>query len=155
MLTSLDLNAKIPQLNTLYNPMKLDELPPSTFTWKEALYLPRWYLYVVPTPEQAFWIMRVAHKLMLVRQYFNSDIEITSWLRPNKYNELIGGAKTSAHTEGKAVDFKITGVSSDAVRSRLKTELDLLQIRVQNHKPGTSWVHLDLRDPGTSGRFFT
>lgn len=155
MAALLDLNAPVPQLNTLYNPMKLDELPPSLFTWRQALYLPRWDICCVPTQEQAFFIMKVAHKLMLVRQYFNSDIEITSWLRPERYNSLVGGAKNSAHIEGKAVDFKVQGIHADQVRARLKSELDLLDVRVQNHRPGTSWVHLDLLEPKASGRFFS
>lgn len=151
---NLDLNSKIPQLNTLYNPMKINELPPSIFSWRDALYLSRWDICAVPTPEQAFWIMRVAHTMMLVSQYFNKPIKVNSWLRPTRYNSLVGGATNSPHLEGKAIDFVIEGVDCDAVRSRLKSELDLIQARVQNHKPGTSWVHLDLREPGPSGRYF-
>lgn len=151
---NLNLDSPIPQLNTLYNPLKTDELPPSAFSWREALYLPRWDVCAVPSPEQTFWIMRTAHCLMLVQQYFNRPIKVNSWLRPPRYNSIVGGAANSPHIEGKAVDFVVEGISSDKVRERLRTELDLLGVRVQNHKFGTSWVHLDLREPGPSGRYF-
>lgn len=145
----------IPRLDRVV-PIDFDTLPKSTFLWKEALSHPRWDIAVYPTIEQAVNIMRLAHKMMLVAEYFKGhEIQALSWLRTEHYNKLVGGAKDSAHKEGLAIDFVVTGVHADFVRQRLKPDLSALEVRVQNHKPGTGWIHLDLKKPGPSGRFFT
>lgn len=145
----------IPRLDRVV-PIDFSTLPKSTFIWKDALSHPRWGVAVYPTIEQAVNIMRLAHKMMLIGEYFpNKEIQVLSWLRTEHYNKLVGGAKDSAHKEGLAIDFAINGVHADFVRERLKGELTSLEVRMQKHKPGTGWVHLDLRKPGPSGRFFT
>ena len=93
----------------------------------------------------------------LIRYYVGAPIFVTSGLRPGKYNEYIGGAKRSQHTMGKACDFWVVGYEgkdgSDAVRELLKPKLEDFGIRMEN-LPGATWVHIDLRKPGKSGRYF-
>ena len=77
---------------------------------------------------------------------------ITSWWRPKKYNDLIGGAKKSWHITGGACDFTCFGISADKIREILEPYLDDLDLRMED-LPGSNWVHLD--DKETDGaRFF-
>lgn len=146
----------IPRLNTkLHTPKNFDLLPPSRWTWREALLQSRWNLCVYPDDMQAINIMRVADKLMLVEEEINKKMHVLSWLRCRPYNQLINGATNSYHIEGHAVDFAVDGMHADLVRSALKDHLSTLEIRIQKHAPGTTWVHLDLAQPGTTGRFFS
>jgi hypothetical protein len=59
----------------------------------------------------------------------------------------------SAHTLGMAVDFSVATLKADEVRELLKPELERLKIRMED-LPGSTWVHIDTREPGGSGRFF-
>lgn len=124
-----------------------------SFNWSNALYLPKWKVHVIPTKEQENEIIKLAYKLQQIRDYFGMPINVTSWLRPPLYNELIGGAKNSLHTLGCAVDFTVDNVHCDEVRGRLVKMLDDLKIRMEN-KPQSNWVHIDLGTPGKTGRFF-
>ena len=90
------------------------------FKWSEALYLPRLGAYVKPSITEAANIINVVAKLDPIRKHFGQPITITSWLRPDLYNKLIGGAALSHHRTGSAVDFTVLGLSGDAVRDELK-----------------------------------
>jgi len=80
---------------------------------------------------------------------------VTSGWRPEGYNKLIGGALNSAHIEGKACDFVVTGIDCDDVREQLEPKLTELGIRMED-LPGANWVHIDIRKPlnEDSNRFF-
>jgi hypothetical protein len=150
------LSEYIPRLNTkLHTPKNMELLPPSRWTWREAVLQSRWNLCVYPDDMQTINIMRVADKLMLVEETLDKKIHILSWLRCRPYNELIKGATNSHHIDGHAVDFAVDGMHADLVRSALKDQLSMLEIRLQKHPPGTTWCHLDCADPGRSGRFFS
>lgn len=90
------------------------------FRWSEALYLPRLNAYVKPSITEASNIMTVCERLDAIRKHFNKPIIIKSWLRPDIYNKLIGGAALSHHRTGSAVDFTIMGLSGDTIRNELK-----------------------------------
>lgn len=96
------------------------------FTWHEALYLKQVNAYAIPTVEQAVNIMKVVKVLDNVRNHFNTPITVTSWLRPDAYNKLIGGAIFSHHRSGLAVDFLVMGLNSEFVRAELKKHPELL-----------------------------
>jgi len=123
------------------------------FTWKDALWLSKWEIACVPTADQTINILDVALKLQSIREYFNSPILVTSWLRPLKYNLQIKGALNSAHTEGKAVDFNVIGYDPNEIRKELIPQLDNLKIRMED-LDDSNWVHIDIREPGKGGRFF-
>lgn len=124
----------------------------ANFTWGEALWLPRWNLYCLPTELEEQEIIKIAFKLQQIRNIFGKSITITSWLRPKAYNELIGGAKDSAHIYGMAVDFVVANTDCDEVRLKLLNKLDDLKIRMEDI--AGDWVHIDNREPGKQGRFF-
>lgn len=123
------------------------------FTLRDALYLPKWEICVTPARKEWAAILYVAKKLQTIRDLFGEPITVHDWFRPKAYNDFIGGAMFSAHTEGRAVDFHVQGVSCDDVRKFLLPKLETLNIRMEN-KPGTDWVHIDTREPGPGGRYF-
>lgn len=151
---NLNLSDYIPSLN---KPISDDYrfLPPSFWTWGQALYQERWGIHIFPTESQAHNIMLVAHKLMLIQQYFPLGIiKPVSWLRSRPYNVLIGGASQSAHIDGAAVDFIVDGAEAWRIRERLEGELEILNIRMERLPKNANWIHIDLREPGLSGRYF-
>lgn len=110
------------------------------FTWHEALWMPATKSYAYPTIPQAAEIEKLAIKLDSIRDYFNRPIMIQSWLRPDLYNKLIGGATFSQHRNGLAVDFQINGLDADYVRQELKKRPDLIQ--GLSFETGITWVHI-------------
>ncbi len=110
------------------------------FTWAESLYLKELNAYAYPTIPQAAEIEKLAMKLDVIREFFGQPIIITSWLRPEKYNRLIGGATFSQHRNGMAVDFSVNGLSAEYVRQELKKRPDLIQ--GLSFETGITWVHI-------------
>lgn len=127
------------------------------FRWKEFLYLKQWDLMVHPTEAQAANIRRLAAVMERVRSVFNCAIIVTSGLRPEIYNKKIKGAQDSAHIYGLACDFMVSQldgvVGCEYARDQLKPHLDNWKIRMED-KPDANWIHIDLREPGKTGRFF-
>lgn len=111
------------------------------FKWKEALWLPKMQAYVLPNQEQIFNIIHLARELDKVRAYYDTPITITSWIRPQKYNDMIGGSPYSKHIIGKAVDFIIKGVSSSGIRQDLIDKKVPWSYRFELND--TPHVHLD------------
>ena len=110
------------------------------FTWHEALYLPQVQAYA--SVEQAMNVMRTCKVLDNIREFYNTPIQITSWLRPNNYNKMIGGATFSHHRSGLAVDFMVMGLNSEKVRQDLKKNPQLLL--GASMEEGTVHVHIQL-----------
>lgn len=55
-----------------------------------------------------------------VRTHFENPIVITSGNRCETHNTKVGGAKTSQHTKGMAVDFKVLNCDQDEVADYLE-----------------------------------
>lgn len=123
------------------------------FSWKEALFLPRWQVYCIPSAEQYNNIIFLGGKMEEVRFIIGYNIHVTSWLRPKMYNAEVGGAPGSNHLTGMAIDFKCTEKSADEVRSILLPHLNDLKMRMED-LPGSSWVHLDLGPVPKGGKRF-
>ena len=114
------------------------------FSWKEALRLRQWDVHVFPSNGIIYNnIVEAAKKMDLIRELFDKPVFVTSWLRPVKYNILIGGAISSSHITGLAVDFLVDGMDSDNVRRVLYQRLKDFNIRMEAMK--TKHVHIDLR----------
>ena len=133
----------------------LDKLVPGAkyFRWKEILKCNQWGVHVFPTDTQYLNILKLVKKLDLIREYLDKPMHITSGLRPNKYNKLIGGAKYSAHKLGMAADFYVKGLKADRVREILVPVLNDFEIRMEN-LPGSNWVHIDIRPCDNTRRYF-
>ena len=122
------------------------------FTWREALYCPRWNIHAVPTADVIRRITNFAPKVQIVRDFLGLPMLTESWWRPPKYNALIGGAQFSEHMDGGALDFKCPGMSGDQLRHMLQPKLEEFGLRMED-LPGASWVHIDDKEPGNK-RFF-
>jgi uncharacterized protein YcbK (DUF882 family) len=130
------------------------------FTWKEALYLPQWSREA--TDEDGLTAIHRANLVVLfskmdqIRDHFKKSIIVHVAYRPSKYNEQVKGAKKSAHLEGMAVDFHVSGLDSDDVRKEIIDHklLESLGLRMEN-LPNTNWVHIDTRAvPEGGNRYF-
>lgn len=126
------------------------------FSWKDALFLPRWGVCAFPANESIVMnIERMAKKMDEIRDFFNAPITITSWYRPLKYNAIIGGAMNSAHIQGLAVDFLIKDLPSIEARQILKHKL--LEFNIRLERLETPHVHIDIAcadDLPLAKRFF-
>lgn len=80
--------------------------------------------------------------LIELREHYKSPITITSGNRCKRHNAAIGGSENSQHTQGKAVDFKVTGISESQVASYL----ELTYITMYGIGRYTGRTHLDVRE---------
>lgn len=110
------------------------------FTWHEALWLPQMNAYAMPTVEQMVNILKQCEHMDRVREFFNTPVIVTSWLRPDFYNKAIGGATFSHHKTGSATDFKVMGLDSDYVREVLRKHPEVTG--GCSFETGITWVHM-------------
>lgn len=127
------------------------------FSVSECLYLPQWNRIATEADGLNDTIknnlIKLCIKLDVVRDFFNRPMMVHSMYRPQAYNDLIGGAKGSAHIEGLACDFHISEMICDEARGLILPHLEEWGMRMED-LPGAGWCHLDLREPGPGGRFF-
>lgn len=81
----------------------------------------------------------LAGRLEAVRELLDRPIIISSGYRSPKVNSLVGGSKTSAHIEGRAVDFICPGFGTplEVCRAIVDSVLDFDQCIYEG-----TWVHL-------------
>jgi len=115
--------------------------PESRFTWHEALYMKRMQAYAELTESIKQEVISTAVVMDTIRNFYNTPVIITSWVRTPEYNKLIGGAPKSHHLEGTAVDFVVQGVSVAAVHRDLSE--GRLNLPVRWEADATTWVHID------------
>lgn len=122
--------------------------------WREVLWLPQYRMYAHPTNDEHLSnLISICQKFDKVRHILGGHpMQITSGYRPEIYNAHIGGAKESAHMDGMALDFVHSKFNADDCRIKLFNHLEPLKIRMEN-KPGSSWVHIDIKQKGKQ-RFF-
>ncbi len=117
------------------------------FTVGEATYLPKLKIYYKPNEKEKENILKLAKTLDDVREFINKPFNVNIWIRPTT---LIGGAKNSAHKTGEAVDFNITGMTSQEFRDKVgELKLEEWNLRCEDN---VTWVHLDTRQVGASGK---
>lgn len=124
------------------------------FSIDEACWLPKVNCWYYPSMQERENITRVCRTLELIRTILDKPIVVHSLIRPEWYNQMVGGSKDSYHIKGLAVDFHVRGMTCDLVREVLKKHAEQLQICIED-AVGTSWVHIDLGTPRENGgRFF-
>lgn len=128
------------------------------FKVKEALWLPQWQRLANDkdglNKNYQYNLIKLFETMDKVRETVKKPIIVHVAYRPPEYNALIGGATKSAHMTGQACDFHVLGMSCDEVRTLLLPELERLKIRMED-KPGSSWVHIDIKAVVPGGvRFF-
>jgi len=74
-----------------------------------------------------------------LRIHLNTPIEISSGFRSLQVNKMIGGASTSQHTKGEAMDIKIDAKGFHFIKDKL--DFDQLIWEFGNDE-NPSWVHV-------------
>lgn len=135
------------------------------FTVHEALWLPSWSVYHIPSDLEKASILKLAKAMDNVRELIDNSIVVHVWIRPlslnspghprhgQNYNAFVKGAPGSAHRYGKAVDWSSPGISCDELRSKILPKLAEFNLCMED-LPGSNWVHNDTFLPRKTGRFF-
>jgi zinc D-Ala-D-Ala carboxypeptidase len=103
----------------------------------------------VPADSQLKNLQRMAETLEKVRELLdNHPILISSGYRSLKLNDVVGGAKGSAHTHGLAADFIVPGFGAPLeICQALEPHMKELEIdQLINEFPPSGWVHLGLKE---------
>ena len=133
------------------------------FTWREALLLPSWGIEAEPTAEQAREIALLSIRMDKVREILGVPLRVTSWLRPNvpgrgDYNAHIGGAPSSMHKIGAAVDVVPIGKSVRRCFHEIEPFLTDLGLRMEsiNEEDGSHdrRLHFDTKTVTDGQRVF-
>lgn len=83
-----------------------------------------------------------------VRLHFMTPIMPDSGYRSQALNEAIGGAKTSQHCKGEAVDFEVPYVSNYDLAAWIRDNLTFDQLILECYivgKPHSGWVHVSYK----------
>lgn len=129
------------------------------FTWAEATWLPSWDRCALPpdglTPEVEKNLTELFQRMEHVRDFLGVPTKVIVAFRPEEYNTLIGGAKKSAHIEGKAVDFVPVGLTVEQATAMILLDNKLVDWNMRMEKHPGNWIHLDIRDLKPDGnRYF-
>lgn len=96
----------------------------------------------------------ITHVLDPIRERFGQAIYVNSGYRCRALNVAVGGARNSAHTEGRAADIR-AGQRKDNARllqiiSEMAEQLPLGQVISECESNGTpAWIHVEYRMPPT------
>jgi zinc D-Ala-D-Ala carboxypeptidase len=74
-----------------------------------------------------------------LRIHLNTPIQISSGFRSLQVNKMIGGAKTSQHTKGEAMDLQIGSKGFNFIKDKL--QFDQLIWEFGNDE-NPAWVHV-------------
>lgn len=125
-------------------------------TVMQMIWLPQWERMAIPQDglddKIKANLTKLAHKLDVIQIILGSPLIVHSGFRPNSYTGLVGGSIGDAHTLGMAVDFHVDGMKIENIKEILVPLLEGLDVRLEQ---GTStWIHVDIHQPGPSGRYF-
>lgn len=110
------------------------------------------------TPNQAqLAAMRLLAKEVFepLREHFNRPIVVTSFFRSPQLNKMVGGSATSQHTNGEAMDIKVTGSNpSNAdiflfIKDRLKFDQLIWE---HGNEQNPAWVHVSYSATNNRGQ---
>ena len=83
-----------------------------------------------------------------VREHFKSPVIITSGFRSALVNKAVGGAPTSQHTKGEAVDFHLKGVANQEVYKFIRDTLvfdQLIAEKLSRINGAAGWIHVSYK----------
>jgi hypothetical protein len=127
------------------------------FTVKDCLYLHAWSRLADIDTEGVLLhrIVALCQKLEEIRDILKCPMNVHSMFRSILYNaDQKIRPSNDVHSDSIACDFDCEPVMSvEQVKNMLRPMLESLDIRMEKHT--TSWVHIDMRVPGPSGREFT
>lgn len=86
-----------------------------------------------------------------VRAHFGKPVHINSGYRGPALNKAVGGAASSQHCKGEAVDMEIAGLANGDLAKWVRDNLDFDQLILECYKPGvpsSGWVHCSYKAGG-------
>jgi len=93
------------------------------------------------------WRLRpLCEVLELIRALTGQPVTITSGYRTEAHNKKIGGAKNSRHTQGRAADFRLKGMTPKRIFEIVDRWQRLGIIPKGGLKAYATFVHIDLDD---------
>lgn len=126
------------------------------FTVSDALMLHSWNRLATEADGASFdQLQNLCNKLEEVRSLLGCPMNVHCMFRSQDYNASQNiKPLADVHSMSLACDFDCNATMSiDDVKNLLLPQLESLGIRLE--KGTASWVHVDLRIPGPSGRYFT
>jgi len=106
----------------------------------------------MPTPEHIKNLKLLAEKVFEpIRNYFGNPIRISSGYRSKELNAKIGGANTSQHSSGEAIDIDMDGtdITNKEIFNYIKDNLSFDQLIWEfgtDNNP--DWVHVSYESTG-------
>lgn len=103
----------------------------------------------VPDAKSLENLKLLATTLERIRSLLERPISISSGYRSTKVNNAVRGAKSSAHTEGRAADLKVKGMTPLEVCNKLKeSDIILDQCIYENLGGNGGWIHVAIARVG-------
>lgn len=126
------------------------------FTVGDALTLHGWNRLATEVDGAYFEkLMVLCKKMEEIRTILGCPVKIHCMYRSSAYNQSQNiKPNADVHSMNLACDFDCNpNMTIDEVKNKLEPLLEQLGIRME--KGTSSWIHIDLRQPGPSGRYFT
>lgn len=136
-----------------------DEQVSKHFKVSEAITLHAWNRLAIDadglTDEIKDAIVATCNKMDEIRDFLGCSMNAHCIFRSVEYNEqVLKSLPHDVHSMGEAIDFDCNGTFTiDELHAKLEPVLEQYGIRME--RGTTSWIHLDTRAPGPSGRYFT
>lgn len=117
-----------------------------------------------------FFDPRLLETMLVIREAINKPIYVNNWDSNGKLSErglrcnlcATVDAKTSqhisyvsAHIQGEALDFNVSGMTCKAVRQWIVNNKHLLPYPIRLELDTTTWVHLDVRNDDITNKIKT
>ena len=96
--------------------------------------------------------------LEMVRNHYGKPVRVSSGYRSPALNKKIGGATTSQHMKGEAVDFELSGIANADVCNWIKSNLVFDQLILEFYtqgEPNSGWVHCSVVPTGNRRQLLT
>jgi hypothetical protein len=127
------------------------------FTIEELIYSEtanKLHIVNVPTSEHIENMRYCCENILEpVRAFFNKPVKINSSYRCPALNKAVGGALTSQHCNGQAIDFEILGVSNRVLADYVAENLVYDQVILEFYTDGkinSGWVHGSIKKDGSN-----
>ena len=86
----------------------------------------------------------LAHFAEQVRLIVDCPMKITSGIRCEELNAVVGGSKTSQHLKGEAIDFIPTKIKIQTAFNKIrKSNLEFGQLIIENDGK-SEWIHISI-----------